>query len=847
VIRLEKRIENFAKSLYAIEHRQFASRLGLRDDPVEVIDSPVELGELIFSIDELSWSEDADKKKLAIQLIALSWEYLSKERREDLREFLIVCLSRLGVAPSTVMIDNSFLQKRQYEAFHSFSAQLATVALQLPTQVRIGQISYQLTSFQARSLDGIERSRISGLSAPTSAGKSFVIYLAIIRHSLVSDSPCVYIVPTISLVNQVSSDIRGLLTEHGIDGWQVLNSYDPHLSKAIFVLTQERAIVALDQGMVASSVGILVVDEVQNLERVTHEDELRSKILFDFMRAMRFASSVEKIIVSGPRLDNIDKVAESIFDSSSIEEKATESPVASLTYSVESTTSGFFLNQHSDALGRIASLKINRSEVIGGVGQNLYTEEFYRFLSHVVYSLGDQSRNLIFSPTASQARKTAERLSGFGSDAYSGGLDSLSSYLSESVHPKYPLVAAVKRGVAFHSGSVPSHARLAIEQAFGDGLLKDVVCTTTLMQGVNLPADVVFIRNPNLYVRKSRSGSASLSPYEFANLRGRAGRLLKDFVGRTVVLDEGSFKSEAQGELFVDTYKDIVPGYSDIFAKGRDEILSEIAIPGSAESDGSKFLASHIRQTVYRHPDSALQRLVGVGVSVLKEHVEKVRADLRELDVGRHVILANRYWDPFDLQKIKDHLHGVNMELPNDVWSKTIVDRVVELLRFQSLISPYYYRRHLGSTSSDPYFLALALSAQSWGREVRLRTIIDERHFSGDFADKVEDQVELIYKKVVYGLTAILKPISDIQESGAALLAAFESGVYHPVSRYLVSAGLYRETAVLIRRKLLANVRSDELDIAAVASSRLLGGLDKLDPWTRRQVEPVIRYQIRRS
>lgn len=54
------------------------------------------------------------------------------------------------------------------------------------------------------------------------------------------------------------------------------------------------------------------------------------------------------------------------------------------------------------------------------------------------------------------------------------------------------------------------------------------------MQGVNLPAKNIIIRNPNLFVRKGES-SAKLSPYEFANLRGRAGRLLTDFVGRTIV------------------------------------------------------------------------------------------------------------------------------------------------------------------------------------------------------------------------------------------------------------------------------------------------------------------------
>ena len=40
-----------------------------------------------------------------------------------------------------------------------------------------------------------------------------------------------------------------------------------------------------------------------------------------------------------------------------------------------------------------------------------------------------------------------------------------------------------------------------------------------------------------MYVRK-RSGLTELTTYEMANLRGRAVRLMKAFIGRTFVLDE---------------------------------------------------------------------------------------------------------------------------------------------------------------------------------------------------------------------------------------------------------------------------------------------------------------------
>ena len=79
------------------------------------------------------------------------------------------------------------------------------------------------------------------------------------------------------------------------------------------------------------------------------------------------------------------------------------------------------------------------------------------------------------------------------------------------------------------------HVRRTLEKAIVSKQINNVVCTTTLMQGVNMPAQNIIIRNPHLYLKKTDT-AAELSNYEMANLRGRAGRLLKDFIGRTYVL-----------------------------------------------------------------------------------------------------------------------------------------------------------------------------------------------------------------------------------------------------------------------------------------------------------------------
>src|SRR5690606_12537039 len=141
---------------------------------------------------------------------------------------------------------------------------------------------------------------------------------------------------------------------------------------------------------------------------------------------------------------------------------------------------------------------------------------------------------------------------------------SLSEYIAEFVHKDYDLVDLVQSGVAYHTGKLPLHIRSAIEDSFSKGIINNIVCTTTLMQGVNFPASNIIVRNPYLFTRRMKNReNVKLSNYEFSNLRGRAGRLLKEFIGRTIVLDESSFEIEKENEsLFEHTEKELSTGYS---------------------------------------------------------------------------------------------------------------------------------------------------------------------------------------------------------------------------------------------------------------------------------------------
>ena len=79
------------------------------------------------------------------------------------------------------------------------------------------------------------------------------------------------------------------------------------------------------------------------------------------------------------------------------------------------------------------------------------------------------------------------------------------------------LTQAAALGIFAHHGNTPQGVRLAIEYAMRQRLIRLIVCTSTLAQGVNLPIRYLLITS-------AMQGRESIKVRDFHNLMGRAGR-----------------------------------------------------------------------------------------------------------------------------------------------------------------------------------------------------------------------------------------------------------------------------------------------------------------------------------
>jgi len=114
-------------------------------------------------------------------------------------------------------------------------------------------------------------------------------------------------------------------------------------------------------------------------------------------------------------------------------------------------------------------------------------------------------------------------------------LEALSKDIQEEVHQWYYLAEMVRYGIAYHIGYLPSSIRARIEELFKSGNITVMFCTSTLLEGVNLPADNLFIMENKIFL-------SEMNTIDFRNLIGRVGRISFNLYGNVYFVAERNSK-----------------------------------------------------------------------------------------------------------------------------------------------------------------------------------------------------------------------------------------------------------------------------------------------------------------
>ncbi len=98
---------------------------------------------------------------------------------------------------------------------------------------------------------------------------------------------------------------------------------------------------------------------------------------------------------------------------------------------------------------------------------------------------------------------------------------------------------SAEKGIFGHHHHIPQGIRLAVEHAFKEGMIKYVVCTSTLAQGVNLPIRYLIVTG-------TRQGRANIKVRDFQNLIGRTGRAGMQVEGTILFSDPKVYQSKSE-------------------------------------------------------------------------------------------------------------------------------------------------------------------------------------------------------------------------------------------------------------------------------------------------------------
>lgn len=387
-----------------------------------------------------------------------------------------------------------------------------------------------LTDFQLNLVNLLKEKKIVSFSAPTSAGKSYALQKYIVHQLLRNElRTVIYIVPTRALINQVINDL--LSEQTGKEStFDVVSVPEPYSiigdnKPIVYVLTQERAQMLLLHDDYDLEVDLVVVDEAQKIA-----DGNRGMVLQSVIEALINRHQNVKVVFSSPLTENPEVLPKTfeVYDPEGIMNEDS-SPVTQniilLDRDAESSKLRISLLL-DDELVEVATLeKLNLpSDKIG-------------ILSFIANLIGNDTSSIIYANGAAEAEKIAVNLINLRKEKLENSveIDDFVEFLKTNVHKEFPLVECLPYGIAFHYGNMPSIIRHKIEDLFKRGIIKFLICTSTLLEGMNLPAKNIFINTPN------RGKDKPMGGIDFWNLAGRAGRLTKDFQGNIYCIDVNSW------------------------------------------------------------------------------------------------------------------------------------------------------------------------------------------------------------------------------------------------------------------------------------------------------------------
>jgi Lhr-like helicase len=493
------------------------------EDEVASFDWPRLLlaGSILARSDQRTYQDAA--LRIATAAITLS-------ESEAIRDSAAVLLSKLSNFRAVALATERGLLTADVEGRLGIALRIETQRRQLDHSILVQSSGrwIPVNDFQQRFWSQADNFQWLSASAPTASGKTFLVMQWLIDQVRSSQVRfVVYLAPTRALVAEIEANLISLLGAGSGIEVSSLPIREKHEKaheggpRAILVLTQERMHLLANAIGGAFKVDLLVVDEAHKIG-----DNQRGVILQDAIERANRSNLALKLVFISPATQNP-------------QELLADAPEGAHTASFESDVPTVLQNvivaeqaPRKPKLWKLSARQHASMLALGTVQLSSTPSSLKKKLAFIAAAAGERGGTLVYANRAADAEDIADLISQLIPAAPSDPeLLELADLVRKSVHSRYRLAPVVERGVAFHYGNMPSLIRSEVERLFRSGKIRFLVCTSTLIEGVNLSCRTIVLRGP-------RKGIGHpMEAHDFWNLAGRAGRWGDEFQGNIICID----------------------------------------------------------------------------------------------------------------------------------------------------------------------------------------------------------------------------------------------------------------------------------------------------------------------
>lgn len=338
--------------------------------------------------------------------------------------------------------------------------------------------NFVLHSAQARVLRKLMAGESIILSAPTSFGKSLLIDITVAAKDFKN---IVLIVPTLALVEETRRRMSRF-----VDRYSIITTSNQQLGEQnIFVLTQERYLSMENE---IPEIDFFAIDEFYKLS-ISNEGDRATQLNQAFLK---LSNTRAQFYLLGPSIRAIpDIVKEKLECSFLIEDFQTVA-----------------IELH------LISKKPSKEEALA------------KLLDTV------DGQTMIYCQSPASTRKVLKEYFDLRSIELTRDeeLIEAAKWTADHYHDQWLVSVALQHGIGIHHGKLPRSLGRFMIRAFEEGKLKVLLCTSTLIEGVNTAAK-------NVIIYDSKLNKKSLDIFTFNNIKGRSGRMFRHFIGNVYVFD----------------------------------------------------------------------------------------------------------------------------------------------------------------------------------------------------------------------------------------------------------------------------------------------------------------------